>query len=113
MTTVTVDTTLVEKPTVYGNTERYNVAEIIMPNNVTDVAVGAGQAVTTAIAFAGDLPPTDDYTVSGTPSMACTLHAANKTTAGFDLVQTPLSSGVTLASGTVDLVVTWDNGAVQ
>jgi hypothetical protein len=112
MTTVTVDSTLVERPTLYGNTDGYyNVAEVIIPNVPTLVAGGAGQAVTTSIAFSEENLPEDlNYVIQVTPDQACAVSYDNKSTTGFDVILTPLSGGVTLAAGTMDIVVTWPRG---
>lgn len=116
MPTFTVDTTLAERPTVYGNATNassvtgYNVAEILMPNIATAAGSGAGATVTTSIVFGGNLPQDTNYTVRGTASQACALSYTSKTTSGFNIVQTPLSGGATLSSGTIDLNVSWPNG---
>lgn len=112
MSTYAVDTTLVERPTVFGNTTQYNVAEVIMANIPTLIAGGAGQAVTVTVdASEENLPADFNYTVVATPSVACSVNYDNKAADSFDVILTPLTSGVTLAAGTVDCVVTWPNGA--
>jgi hypothetical protein len=109
MPTVTIDTTLIERPTLYGNTTGYNVNEVIAPNVATAAAGGAGQSVTTSIAASEkNLPASLNYTIEAMPSVACAVSYANKTTEGFDIIQTPLTSGVTLAAGTMDVKITWD-----
>jgi hypothetical protein len=111
MSTVIVDTTLVERPTVYGNTSGYSIAEVIIPDVATPVAGGAGQAVTVSIVFSErNLPNSLEYVVQVTPSQACAVSYDNKTISGFDIILTPLSSGVTLPAGTMDVVVTWARG---
>jgi hypothetical protein len=110
MTTVTVDSTLIERPVAY-NTSGYNVAEVIIPNVPTLVAGGAGQAVTTSIAFSeANLPADLNYTIQAMPDQACAVSYDNKATTGFDVILTPLTSGVTLAAGAMDIVVTWSRG---
>jgi hypothetical protein len=109
MATVTVDSTPIERPTVYGNTSGYSVAEVLASNVATLIAGGAGQAVTTSIAFSEEnLPASLDYCITVTPDQACAVSYDNKATTGFDVILTPLSSGVILAAGTMDVVVSWD-----
>ena len=110
MTTVTIDSTLIERPTVFGNTTQYNVAEVIASNVPNLIAGGAGQSVTTSILFSDNQPSDTNYCISGVPSQPCAMNYANKTVEGFDVVMTPLSSGVTLAAGTFDLNISWPNG---
>ncbi len=119
MSTETVDTSqLIEVPTIY-NTDQFNVVELLIPNITTSVAGGAGQTVTvnvvfnTTTAYLPVLPGDTEYTVSGMASQACTLSYSAKTVNGFTLTLTPLTSGVTLSAGTVDLVVKYQNGGVQ
>ena len=71
---------------------------------VANVAGGSnGAAVTTAVSFpAGSLPP--NYLVHVTPSQAAMVSVTNKTSSGFNVVLTPLST-VTLAAGTFDVLV--------
>lgn len=110
MTTVTVDTALVERPAAWGNTAQYNVAEVIMPNNANPIAGGAGQAITVSVAFSEqNLPSTFDYTVVTTASQPCAVSYASKAVTGFNVILTPLASEI-LAAGTFDCVVTWPNG---
>lgn len=105
----TVDSVLVERPTVYGNTgENYKVAEVIMPNVATEEAAGAGDPVTLHIDFSEKNLPADlNYCVLATPHIACAVHSENKAIDGFDIVLTPLSAGVTLAASSVDINVQW------
>lgn len=111
MSTVTIDTLLIERPTRYGNTTGYNVAEIIAPNIPNPAGSGPGAAVTVSIvASESNLPADLEYTIEPTASQPCSFSYANKTTSGFDIVLTPLSSGATLSAGTIDVVVTWDRG---
>jgi len=111
MSTVTVDSTLIERPTRYGNTSGYDVAEIIKANAATLIAGGAGQTVTASFVFSEkNLPATLDYCIEAMPNQACSVHYANKAVDGFDVILTPLTSGVTLAAGTVDVVVSWSRG---
>jgi hypothetical protein len=115
MTTVNVNTTLVQRPTVYGNTAgMYNVAKVIVPGVATAAGSGAGATVVTTIAFTGsNLPPSTAYTIQGFGSQAQALSFSAKTTTGFTLTQTPLSGALTLSSGTVDLVINWGNGGTN
>lgn len=110
MTTVTVNTTLVERPTLFAEINGYNVAEIIIPNFETAAGGGAGDPVTTSIAFGDSTPTNRHYTVECTPSQPCAVSYDNKEFNGFDLILTPLSSSDTLLAGTVDLRITWHNG---
>lgn len=106
-----IDYTLVERPTVYGNVDGYSVAEVIIPNAVTEVASGAGESVTTTFAFSQNNLPADlNYCVEAIPSQPCAVSYDNKAITGFDIILTPLSAGVTLAAGTIDVIVTWSRG---
>lgn len=109
MSTVSVDTTLIERPTVYGNTANYyNVAEVIIPNIETEAGSGAGAAVTITVEFSEKNLPADlNYCIVATPSQACAVHFDNKAFDSFDVVLTPLTSGATLAAGTLDVQVIW------
>jgi hypothetical protein len=116
MSTYDVDTsTLTERPTIYNATQ-YRVAELLMPNIPTSIAGGAGAAVTVNVVFdtATDydaiLPADTAYTIEATPSQACAVSYSSKTTTGFTLTLTPLSGGVTLAAGTVDVKVLFQAG---
>jgi hypothetical protein len=63
---------------------------------------GAGASATTAVSF-GALPP--NYSVSISASQACFVAITDKTSTGFNVVQTPTLGSVTLAAGTFDAVV--------
>ncbi len=119
MSTYSVDTSaLTERPTIY-NTLQYNVAEILMPNVPNVVASGAGATVVVAVvfdtttAFVPNLPIDTHYNIEVCPSQACAVSYSAKTTAGFTVTLTPLTSGVTLAIGTIDVRVTFPNGGVN
>lgn len=75
---------------------------------VANVAGGsAGAAVTTAVAFASELPTA--YGVQVTPSQACAVSVTSKTSTGFNVVLTPgapAGTNATLAAGTFDVLVT-------
>ena len=108
MPTVIVDTTLVERPTVYGNTSGYRVAEVIMANVAHLISGGAGQSITIPVEFSAEnLPESLDYCIQGMASQACSMSYDNKTSSGFDVILTPKNSGIVLSAGTVDLKVTW------
>lgn len=113
MSTVTVNTTLIERPTVYGNIPAtdYRIAEVLIPGVATAGAGGAGQAVTTSIVFNPDnLPSNLNYCIQAVPSQACAISYSSKAVTGFNIVLTPLSGGTTLSAGTVDIIVTWSVG---
>jgi hypothetical protein len=111
MTTVTVDSSLIERPTRYGNSTGYSIAEVIIPNTANVAGSGAGASVTVSIAFSeGNLPTDLSYTIMPSASQACAISWANKAVTGFDIVLTPLTSGATLSSGTFDITVTWSRG---
>jgi hypothetical protein len=112
MSTVNVDSTLIERPTVYGNTgTSYNVAELIIPNIPTEAGSGAGAAVTITVDCSEDNLPEDlNYCIQAVPSQACAVSYDNKATDSFDVILTPLDGGTTLAEGTLDVVVTWPRG---
>ncbi len=108
MTTITVDTVLIERPTRYANAAGYEVNEVIIPNAASPIAGGAGQTVTVSFAFnQQNLPAALNYVIQASASQACAVSWANKAVNGFDIVLTPLSGGVTLAAGLIDLKVTW------
>ena len=70
---------------------------------------GNGAPVTVACTFTnqfgnGLLPST--YVVSVAPSQACFASVSAKSATGFTVTLTPTTSGVTLATGTVDVIVT-------
>ncbi len=111
MTTVTIDSLLIERPTAYGNTTQYGIAEMIIPNVPNLIAGGAGQTVVTTLVFSEENLPSDlEYTIEVTPSQACAVSWDNKAVDSFDVILTPLTSGVTLAVGTFDVKVTWQRG---
>lgn len=111
MSIYTVDSVLVERPTVWGNANGYNVAEVLMPNIPTDVSGGAGQDVTVSVVFSeGNLPTNLNYTIQAVANQACAISYDNKAITGFDIILSPLASGVTLAAGTVDVIVSWTQG---
>jgi hypothetical protein len=74
---------------------------------------GDGASVTTPLTFEdqfgnGQLPGDSGqgrYTVSVTPSQPCVATVTGKTSSGFNVVLTPLSSGAALAAGSFDLIV--------
>lgn len=102
---------MIERPTLY-NTDGYNVSEILIPNAATPVAGGAGQTVIVAFVFSeGNLPSDGNYCIDATPSQACAVGYSSKTSTGFTLTFTPLSSSTTLSAGTVDVKVIWQLGA--
>jgi len=72
----------------------------------TDVAnaagSGSGATVTTSISLGG-LPA--NYRVHVTPNQACFVSVTNKTTAGFDVVLTPVDGTTTIQAGTFDVTV--------
>ncbi len=104
--TVTVNSVLVDKPTSYGNTTGYRGNVVLLPNNVNAAGSGAGAAVSVPFVFTGlTLPSNLAYTVEAMPSQACAISWTSKSTTGFTVVLTPLTSGVTLSSGTFDVVV--------
>ena len=73
-------------------------------NNVTTAAAAAaGDAVVTTLTLQGELPPS--YGVQVTPSQACAVSVA-KAGNVVTITQTPLASTVTLAAGTIDVLVT-------
>lgn len=72
--------------------------------NVANAAgSGAGASVTVPISVPSGLPAS--YGVSVTPSQACFDAVTSKTQTGFNIVLTPTGSGVTLAAGTLDVIV--------
>jgi hypothetical protein len=117
MSTVTVDSTLVERPTVYANidpdAEVYNAAEIRMPNVATPAAGGAGQSVTVSIVVSeSNLPADLNYTIEAMPGQECSVcyDEESKTVDGFDIILVPLASDVTLQASTMDVVISWLRG---
>ena len=88
----------------------YTPAVASLYNIANAAGSGAGSAVTITITDLvdqygnGQLPGNGAYTVSVTPSQACFASVSGKTTSGFTVTLTP-PSGVTLAAGTVDILV--------
>jgi hypothetical protein len=64
---------------------------------------GAGSAVTTAITFSEPLPAT--YSVFATSNLATTVNITAKTSAGFNVVTTPVLAATTLGVGLLDVLV--------
>lgn len=107
MSTVNVDSLLIERPTRYGNADNYSVGEVIIPNATVPVGSGADATVTVSFVFSeSNLPSNLDYCISVAPSMVCTWIYANKATTGFDIVFKPPATA-TLAAGTADVRVIW------
>jgi hypothetical protein len=73
-------------------------------NIATAAAGGAGDAVTVDVTFAAQLP-SPNYGVQVTPSQACAVSVSNKASNGFTVTLSPLGSGVTLAPGSIDVLV--------
>lgn len=69
----------------------------------TLVGGGAGQSVTTAIAFAAELPA--NYAVQVTPDQDAVAFVSSKTSSGFNVVLNPRLAANTLAAGHVDVIV--------
>ena len=73
-------------------------------NNVpTAAAAAAGDTVVTTLTLQGELPPS--YGVQVTPSQACAI-STSKSGNVVTITMTPLASTVTLAAGTIDVLVT-------
>lgn len=117
MSTVNVSVVPIEKPTVWSNTTGYSVGEIVIPGAVTPVAGGAGADVTVTfdIDFASTNPEFAEtmpaiYNIQATPSQACAVSYVKTSQTSFNIILTPLDAGVTLAAGTVDVIVTFSRG---
>ena len=75
---------------------------LYLPGQANAAGGSAGASVT--LAFTGlTLPAT--YAVLAQPSQDAFVAVTTKTQTGFDVVLTPTSGTVTLAAGTVDIVV--------
>lgn len=111
MSTITIDTLLIERPTVYAGTDdNYNVAELIISNLYTPAGGGAGQSVTVSVdASEKNFPENNNYCIEATASQPCAVSYSNKTSSSFDITLTPMD-GETLSAGTVDVKVTWARG---
>ncbi len=72
-------------------------------NVATPAAAAAGDAVTVTLTLNGDLPPV--YNVQATCSQAAAI-SVTKNGATVTVTLTPLASTVTLAAGTIDVLVT-------
>ncbi len=68
----------------------------------TPAAAAAGDAVTVTQTLSGELPP--NYVVQVTPSQPCVV-SVSKSGNVATVTLTPLSSTVTLAAGTIDILV--------
>ena len=70
---------------------------------------GAGDSVSTPVSvvsqFGDGLLPSANYLVLIAPSQPCTAVATAKSSTGFTVTLTPLSSGVSLAAGSFDALV--------
>jgi hypothetical protein len=72
---------------------------------------GAGASVTVTVnniidSFGDGLLPSDtDYVVNALASQPATVTVSGKTASGFTLTLAPISSGTTLAAGTIDVMV--------
>lgn len=111
MSIVNVNAEFVERPTLFGNTSGYSVAEVIIPNAPTPAAGGAGQSVTVSFSFTQNNLPFDlNYCIEAIPSQACSVSYSGKTTSGFNVIFTPLANTTTLVAGSVDVSVTWSRG---
>lgn len=72
----------------------------VLPN-VANAAGSAGATVSIPVTM--DLPAS--YSVQATASQACAVSVSGKSSAGFTVNLTPLSSSASIAAGTVDIVV--------
>lgn len=93
---------------------KYQVCRFSLPNVANAAGSGAGAAVTTAITVTAPpqgpgngLPANGNYTVAVTPSQACFVSITGKTTTGFNVVLTPMTTGTTLSAGTFDVSVSY------
>jgi hypothetical protein len=123
MTTVTVDNVMIQRPTNYSGgpssnpatgQQTYSVNKIIASNVPNLVGAGAGDQVTTVIAFAdiinqANFPPSTNYNIQLSCNQPCSINWVSKTTAGFSVVLTPLSGSLTIAAGLMDIEVTFFN----
>jgi hypothetical protein len=71
---------------------------------------GAGDAVTVTVnnivdPLGNGLLPSENYVVNANASQPATVTVSGKTSSGFTLTVTPISGSVTLAAGTIDVVV--------
>lgn len=83
-----------------------NVDKVVLAklDSVTNAAGGsAGTAVTTAVAFANELPA--DYAVFVQPGQDATAYVSSKTATGFNVVLTPRLATATIAAGSFDVLV--------
>jgi hypothetical protein len=104
MPTVTVDTTLIERPTTY-NTSGYNVAQVLIPNISFDGDTGP---VTISVVFSEDnLPSSLDYTIELSASENIPLNWDNKSVSGFDII---IDTEEVVPACSIDAVVTWSRG---
>jgi len=69
---------------------------------VVNASGGAGVAITTAVTFSEPLPPV--YAVFVTPSQFAWASVSAKTSAGFNVVLTPIAAN-SIAAGTFDVLV--------
>ena len=104
---VTVDSTLIERPFQLGaNSTGYAVNEIQIPNVAHSAGTGAGATVTIDFVATGPGLPSS-YGIWLNPSQACAISWSSKTTTGFTVTLTPLSSSLTIAGGTIDVLIRW------
>jgi hypothetical protein len=73
-----------------------------LPSVSSAAGAGAGDAVTVTIS--GLSLPSTPYVVHALPSQPAVVSVSAKTVGGFVLTLTPLTTGTTLAAGTVDVL---------
>ena len=81
-------------------TEKLIVAKL---DSVPNTSAGAGVDVTTAVAFANELPA--NYAVFVTANQDAIASVTTKTSTGFNVVLTPKTAAASIAAGTFDVLV--------
>ena len=113
MSTVTINSQLIERPTAYANisSSAYVLGQAIIANAANPIGGGAGSTVVVPVVFSpSNLPADLNYTIQLTANQACAISWSAKAISGFTVTLTPLSGSLTLAAGTFDAVVTWIAG---
>lgn len=103
-----VSTVVIDKATGYMNVDTsknsYRVINVLMPACPNPVGGGAGQNVT--VPFTGLTLPAV-YSVFVTPGQKAAPSVQNKTSTGFNVVLSPILAAETIAAGTFDVQIVY------
>lgn len=108
---VTFDATNTDQVASMANFGASAYRRVTMPMNdvATAAGSGAGASVTLAVVFKAPIPASvTSYNVHVTPNQDAVPFVTSKTNAGFTLTLNPRLAANTLAAGTNDIWVSWD-----